>query len=550
MKKHSLTKILTVVLLLVIVTTYVIDGREGISYLGLGDVALNYFQSFYYFFDTILFILMVGALYGLLEHIPAYTKLQETIVEKVSNKKLGIFAIILIFILLSALTGLNLILLIFVPFAISLILTFGYDKLVALFSTVGAITVGYIGGILVTFRNPNDYYGSSFSTFETFIGLENQYETLLPKLVLLIVATIMLIIFVNKYINKITKKEEKEEQNVEIKEEKKEQVSKIEKEDKKSKENDAKETKKEHKIEIKKENKKEESTKDNKEKDKKTTNNKNKTSSKKKSNKKNLSAAKKDETIVIKSEKQVKIWPLITILATLLILLALGYMPWNSLFKITIFDEFHQWLTEIKFGDYAIFTNLISKNFTAFGTWGNLGNYMMALILLIVTILIIKVAYKIKFNNMLDYCGEGMKKMLPSGIIAMLAYTVLICSYNHGFMETIIASAVKNYGSNIMIHSLITILGSITNVDVYYTAAGIFSNILNELSTVDNANSFAIVFQSFYGLVQLVGPTSIMLLVCLAYTNVSYKDWFKNIWRLVLTLFIAIFAIVLLVTLL
>ena len=71
-----------------------------------------------------------------------------------------------------------------------------------------------------------------------------------------------------------------------------------------------------------------------------------------------------------------------------------------------------------------------------------------------------------------------------------------------------------------------------------------------ELSTVDNAKSFAIVFQSFYGLMQLVGPTSIMLLVCLAYTNVSYKDWFKNIWRLVLTLFIAISAIVLLVTLL
>jgi uncharacterized ion transporter superfamily protein YfcC len=101
-----------------------------------------------------------------------------------------------------------------------------------------------------------------------------------------------------------------------------------------------------------------------------------------------------------------------------------------------------------------------------------------------------------------------------------------------------------------MIHSLITILGSITNVDLYYTAAGIFSPIISALSDSANLQVFAIAFQSFYGLVQIIGPTSLLLIICLAYTDVSYTDWLKNIWRFVLELFIVIFIVILIVSIL
>lgn len=531
MKKHGLTKILAVMLLLVIVATYFIEGRQGITHLAIGDVILNYFQSFYHFFDTALFILIVGAFYGLLEHVPAYTKLQEVIANKVNNKKIAVFIIIAIFAFLSSLTGLNIILLVFIPFTISLILTMGYDKIVGLLSTVGAIAIGLIGGIFVTFRSTSYY----FTTFELFVGLENQYINLIPKIILLIIATLILIYFVNKYINKITKTETKKEEKQEI-------VSKNE-----TKKEATKEIKKETKTEIKKETKKEV-----KKETKKTTTSKKKQAetktTKKANNKKNLSAAKQDETIVIKKEKKTKIWPLITILALILIILVLGYMPWNTLFKVTIFDDFHTWITGLKIGEYTLFTNLISSNFSAFGTWGTIGTYLMAIIILIVFMIVIKFVYRIKFNDMLDYCIEGMKKMLPSAFITMLAYTILICSYNNGFMDTVITSATDKFADNIMIHSLITILGSITNVDFLYTSAGIFSGILTGLSENANLQVYALAFQSLYGLVQLVGPTSILLIICLTYTEVSYKKWFENIWRLVLVLFIIIFAIMLMVS--
>ena len=201
-------------------------------------------------------------------------------------------------------------------------------------------------------------------------------------------------------------------------------------------------------------------------------------------------------------------------------------------------------------GEYAVFNNIISTNFTAFGAWGQLGNFMMVMILLIVFSIIIKFIYKIKFDDMLDYFKEGMKKMLPAASIAMLAYTVLVCTYNNGFMETIITHASDKFGDNTMIASLISIFGSVTNVDLYYTSAGIFTPIVSALSDKANLEVFAILFQSFYGLVQIVGPTSLLLVICLTYYEVPYTKWLKNIWRFVLELFIVIFVIVLIVSLL
>ena len=174
----------------------------------------------------------------------------------------------------------------------------------------------------------------------------------------------------------------------------------------------------------------------------------------------------------------------------------------------------------------------------------------MAMIILIIFSIIIKFVYKVKFDDMLDYFKEGMKKMLPAASVAMLAYTVLVCAYNNGFMETIITNASDKFGDNIMISSLITILGSLTNIDLYYTSAGIFTPIVSALSDNANLQVFAILFQSFYGLVQIVGPTSLLLIVCLTYFEVPYKDWLKNIWRLALELFILIFVVILIVSVL
>ena len=140
--------------------------------------------------------------------------------------------------------------------------------------------------------------------------------------------------------------------------------------------------------------------------------------------------------------------------------------------------------------------------------------------------------------------------MIPAAIIAILACSIFVCSYYNGFFDGIITNASKSFGDNVVVHSLISLFGSVVNVDLYYTSAGIFSGIVNSLSSKANLKVYAMMFQSIYGLVQLVGPTSLMLIVGLSYLEVPYKTWVKYIWRLAVALFIVVFIILMIVSLL
>jgi uncharacterized ion transporter superfamily protein YfcC len=211
-KKYGLFKVLLVCLLLIVVATYFIDGRDSsISYLAIGDVFLNYIQSFYYFFDTAVFIVVVGGLYGALNKVPGYKKLVNTVASKVVDKKqLFVIVVTVLFALLSSLTGLNMLLLIFIPFVVSIILLLGYDKLVALSSTVVATMVGFIGGVFVTFKDSSSQYTTSYTTFDKMVGLDSNYGNIFPKILLLVVAIGLLIFYIIKHIKKIENGEEKD----------------------------------------------------------------------------------------------------------------------------------------------------------------------------------------------------------------------------------------------------------------------------------------------------------------------------------------------------
>ncbi|MCI6265893.1 MAG: hypothetical protein MR598_03490 [Erysipelotrichaceae bacterium] len=483
-KKYGLFKVLTVLLLLVVIATYLFEGRQGtISYLALGDVFLNYMQSFYYFFDTAIFSLVVGGFYGLLNRIPAYKKLVKNIADKVSvNRKVFVIIMTIVFALVSSLTGLNLILFLFVPFVVSIILLLGYDKLVALSATVGGIIVGFIGGIFLTFKDASSQYAVSYTTFDKLVGLDGNWSNIFPKILLLVVALGLLIFYIVSYMKKL----ENDELSYEL-------------------------------------------TKGD-----------------------NLFVEVKDRTgkKIVVDDNNIRVWPFIVVISLLFILLVLGYLPWSDLFGINCFDKFHTWLTGLKIGDYVVFTNLISSSFSAFGTWGNLGNFMMSIVLIILFGFILQLIYRVKFEDAMDGFIYGVKKLIPATMIAIFAYCVLVCSYNNGFVETIITKASESFGDNVVINSLVTILGSILNVDLYYTSAGVFTSLVSTLPEKANLSVYAIMFQSLYGLVQIIGPTSLLLIVGLSYLDVPYKTWFKYIWRFVVELLIVILIILMIVSLL
>ena len=473
MKKHGLFKAILIILGLLVILSFFVPGRQGTaSYIGVGTVLLNSVQVFYYFFDTAVFLFVIGGFYGVLSKSGAYKKLLDTIVLKVKkNSKQFVFVITALFAIISSLTGFTMSLFIFVPFVMSIILLLGYDKLVAISSTIVAIVIGYIGGLFVTLRNPSSY-STSFVTFEEFVGLD-KFANTFPKLILLILGVALLIYFISKHIKDVEDKKVKYELN----------------------DNDLK-----------------------------------------------ISEVKDNY-------KDIRLWPIITVLSLIFVLLVLGYLPWSSLFEITIFNDFHTWLTSIKVGDFEIFNSIITSISYAFGDWGQLGNYMVICALLLVFSLVVKFISKMKFDEMIDSFIEGMKKMLPVAILTTFSLTVLVCAYNNGFIENLITSTNAAMGSiNVLMASIFNILGSLVYPDLYYTAYGVYTPLLSAITDESLYQVLALNFQTLNGLVMLIGPTSLILIAGLTYLDIPYTTWLKYIWRFILMLFILIFGVLLIVS--
>ena len=483
MKKHSLFKVILVVLgaLLAVsgilaILGYFVPALEGkYTMIALGDVLINFVQSFYYFFDTVVYLLVLGAFYGVLNEVPAYKKLVDNIAQKVKgHSELFIFIVTALFAVLASVTGLVNVLLVFVPFVIAIIMLLGYDKLVAISSTIVSMLVGFIGGIFVTFRDPNSYYGYSATTIEKMTDISNT-SLLLPKLILLVLGIALLIFFIKKHIKNVNDKKVKYELN--------------------------------------------------------------------ESNEVSVSEVKGDY-------KNIKTWPIIVMLSVILVILILGYLPWNKLFGIECFDKFNEWLLGIKIGKFEVFSNVITSNAYSLGNWASLGSYMSIIITLILFTLILKFIYRVKFDEAIDNFMTGAKKMVPTICLVMLSSAILVCAYNFGFMSNIISLISESkLGLNILTGTLISGLGTLLHSDLYYTVAGVYSTMIAQVTDESLYSVYALLFQSVYGIVSIIGPTSLLVIFALKYFDVPYTTWVKYIWRFVLMLLLLVILVLLVLSL-
>lgn len=474
MKKHSLFKVILIVLgslvavngILAILGNLISSMDVKFSMIPLGDVFLNFGQSFYYFFDTVVFLLVLGAFYGVLNEIPAYKKLIDNIAQKVKNhSKLFVIIVTCLFAVLSSVTGLSSVLLVFVPFVAAIIILLGYDKLVAISSTIVAMLVGFMGGIFVTLRDPNSYYGYGATTIEGIAGLD-KYANLVPKIILLVLGTVLLIFFINKYLKNLEDKKVKYELND--------------------------------------------------------------------SNEVNVSEVKGDY-------KTIKTWPMIVVFSLIFIILVLGYLPWNTLFGIECFDEFNTWLQGIKIGEFAFFSNVLSSSLLAFGQWASLGSYISIIVTLIIFTIILKFVYRVKFNDVLENFVSGSKKMISTVFLVILTFTILVCAYNYGFISNIITWITSTkLGDNMVTVTIVSALGSLLHTDLYYTVAGVFSPLMSAIGNENLSSVYAMTFQSIYGIVSIIGPTSLLLIFALKYFDVPYTTWVKYIWRFILMLLLIV----------
>jgi uncharacterized ion transporter superfamily protein YfcC len=213
-------------------------------------------------------------------------------------------------------------------------------------------------------------------------------------------------------------------------------------------------------------------------------------------------------------------------------------MPWGA-FKVDVFDNATKAVQEFTLFKFPLFAKLLGT-FNSFGNWSITDMFLpMGFVILILALI-----YKVKLDDILDGFIEGAKKALAPFALVILLYAILVLVTYHPFQLVIYKAILgMSKGFNIATTVIVALLAPIFNSDIAYTHQAVIPYFTSIVTKADNYPLAAVIFQSMYGLAMLVAPTSLVLMSILAYLKVSYKDWLKNVWKLLVELFIVLLII-------
>ena len=506
MKKHNTIKVVLITMLVFLLLSWILPAAyySG-QYIDQGRVQMGLFDLFNYpltslsYFGYIgFFFILVGGFYGILYKIPAYRTFLEGIVKIFKGKeKIALSILVVIIALLVSVCGIQFGIAVFIPFIVALILLMGYDKITAALVTVGGIVAGLIG---TTYAPNNTSVLTSTLGLNTDFQIGTRFIILLAAVIVVIVNVILCVGFKKK--DKAVKKEVKEEKVVA----KKAPAKKVVAKKAPAKKAPAKKT----------------------------------TKSSKKGKNANKAALIEEDVIIVpaKVDGKHKVWPLVLTFSLLFVLFVLAFLPWGS-WNVTAFDKATQAVQEFTLFKFPIFAKVLGT-FNSFGNWTMTDLFLpLGLIILVLALI-----YKVKLDDIFDGFIEGAKKALAPFAITILLYGILVVVTYHPF-QLVIYKAILGLskGFNIATAVIVALLAPIFNSDVAYSFQAIvpyFSSIVTKASNYPLA---AVIFQTMYGLAMLFAPTSLVLMGILAYLKVSYKDWLKAIWKLLLELFVVLLII-------
>ncbi len=458
MKKHKVLKVAIITLLICALLTWIIPcatyqmeySEIGRYQVGLFDILSYQSTVLGYFGYVALFVLVVGGFYGVLFKTGAYRAMLDSICKKFKGKEtIFVIVIISLFAILTSFAGLQLALLMFFPFVISLLLMMGYSRVATVAVTAGSVAVGLMG---TTFA-----YNTT-QVLQEYLSVELT-DLIWAKVILLVIGIILLALSVVKFSKKDSLKKEIE----------------------------------------------------------------------------------KDEFIPepVKGKAKKRIWPLVIILDLIFLVMVLGFITWSNSFGIDLFTDVYTAVTEFELFGFPIFGKILGA-VSPFGYW----SLLELITIMILAVIIIKFVYKIKWDEIINAFGKGVKKALLPAIIVILIYTVLVLTTYDPYQLVIYKVILGlSKGFNIFTTGLVIVLSSIFNGDPVYAFYSVLPYFVSVVTDTNYYQMIAVIFQALYGIVTLVAPTSIPLMLTLAYTGTSYKDWFKYIWKLLVALLVVAFII-------
>lgn len=491
MKKNNTLKVLLIAILFTFLLTWLlpISYYSGGLYTdsryptGLFDIFNYPTLTFYYFGQIAVYVLVVGAFYGIFEKTGVYRKVCDKIVKLFKGKENIFFiAVITLLSVIVSICGFSYELIFLLPLLTSIILLMGYDKITVAMTLIGSIAVGFLGSTYAS-----SITGTYMSTLAT-----NYSDLIWFRVIMLVLGIAILslnIIFRNKKVD-VKNDEGKELIPENLKDEGKEITS--EKYEEKFKKVENKKSKLE-KLEVK-------------------------------TKKRRVKAS----------------WPAIVIFDVILLVMIVGAFDLSGAFGVEIFEKFHESVMSFTIFGYDIFAKILGSTMQTanLGTWTTVE---FTTIILIAS-LVLSLIYRVKLNDIFTNYKEGAKKFALSALLMILAYTVMITTANHPVILTIIKPLMSiTDGFNSVTLSLSMFIGSIFNIDVYYTSSALLPYITSVITDTSLYPLVGFISQAMQGLALLIAPTSIVLLGVISYLKVNYTEWVKNIWKLFLELLVIAF---------
>lgn len=215
-KEHRLIKSLMVIILATLIFSWLVpygyfQGSDfyeyGMQRVGIVDVSIAMYNALYYSVDKVVFLFILAGFYGVLSKISGYQKLVIKLADKLENHPILVSAImsVLLFVMTS-LFGQTLMVLLFVPFFISILLNMHIDKLTAFAVTFGSILVGILGAT----------YGTEGLTMFNYYNGIDLTVGLTYRFIIAAVALVLYNFFICMRIKKITSISKKNSKNSDI----------------------------------------------------------------------------------------------------------------------------------------------------------------------------------------------------------------------------------------------------------------------------------------------------------------------------------------------
>lgn len=511
MKRHNLLKVLGITFFVVVVLTWIIPAgsyssgefvKSATEPLGFFDLSRTPLIALVNLVQYGILFAVIGGLYGVLEKTGAYLPMVDKIVKKWKGKQRKLLAILtVIFTLISAVTGLDLFLLVLTPFVASIVMGVGCDKISAMLVTIGSIIIGKIGSI----------YSTSVTVYAVqYFGTKINDEILMRSIICLVVTVLYTLFVVGRNKKKVkVVNEVKEEVVVKKTAPKKESVKKT---------GTAKKTTTAKKS---------------------STTKKASTTKKTTSKKTTKACAKAADTIVVKNKSK-KILPLVLLSLLILVVIGVAMYSWQTVLNTTLFTDLYSSVVDMKVNEYPLVANIIGS-ITPFGNWG----IYDLIIFLVLATFVIGWLYAVKLDDMIDGFVDGVKKFLPAAGLAVLANVIYAAMYSSSTGSNILFTILDwilglTKGFNVATMSAFAGVGSFF-INDFQALVGTLSTPISTVYTEFDAYSFTtIIFQSVYGLVMMIAPTSVLLIAGLGLFDISFCEWFKNIWKFLLKLFIVI----------